>query len=246
MRFPRMDQDEALSALMDMFAKKKTAGVCFPDMSTMVLTMKDGGFKRLLQKRMRVFNDGAGLAWAARRRGRPFPANLNGTDLCPRFLAALPKGTSVYLIGGQEGLARRARDTLQGRFGHLDFVGAHHGYLDDREEALVLDELRGIKPRVVLVGMGNPIQVEFIDRHLDDPGLEGTMFLAVGGLLNYWAGDLRRAPAWIRKSRLEWLYIVMQQPAKTRRYLFGIPRFLLGCLRADQRAEHDLPSGRGP
>lgn len=241
-RFPRLTREEALELLLARLLRRETTGVCFPDMSTLNLAAERPAFLRLLQRRMLTLNDGAGLAWAARRLGRPFPANLNGTDLCPRLFQAAPAGTGVYLLGAAPGVAARAQAHLSARFPHLRFPGSHHGYLDLAQEAAVVGELRALRPDIVLIGMGNPLQVEFIDRHRDDPGLAGTLWLAVGGQLDYYGGDLTRAPAWMRRCRLEWLHIVRKQPHKARRYFLGIPRFLSRCLAAELRGAH----GAGP
>lgn len=245
-RFPRLQADEAVALLRGRLLRGESTGVCFPDMSTLNLSAERPDFLRLLQRRMLVLNDGAGLAWAARRRGRPLPANLNGTDLVPRLLAAVPAGTSVYLLGGRPGVAERAQAVLAARAPGVRFVGSHHGYFDRAGEAAVLAELRRLRPRIVLVAMGNPLQVELIDRHLDDPALAGTLWLAVGGQLDYYGGTLRRAPAIVRRARLEWLYIVAQQPYKARRYFVGIPQFLARCLLAERRGAHALPGEAAP
>jgi N-acetylglucosaminyldiphosphoundecaprenol N-acetyl-beta-D-mannosaminyltransferase len=238
--FPRLLPEAVLQFLLGRLHGRVSTGVCFPDMSTLNLAAEQPAFRRLLQTRMVVFNDGAGLSWAARRQGRPLPANLNGTDLVPRLLQAAPAGTAVFLLGARPGVAARAQQSLAARFDHLRFVGSHHGYLDAATEAQVLAQLR--TPQLVLVAMGNPLQVEFIDRHLDDPQLAGTLFVAVGGQLDYYGGTLKRAPQAWRQARLEWLYIVLQQPYKARRYLVGIPQFLLRCLLAEQRSTHAPPS----
>lgn len=245
--FPRLLPEAVVQFLLGRLHGKSSTGVCFPDMSTLNLAAERPGFRRLLQSRMVVFNDGAGLAWAARRQGRPLPANLNGTDLVPRLLQAAPAGTAVFLLGARPGVAARAQQSLAARFSHLRFVGSHHGYLDAATEAQVIAQLRALRPQLVLVAMGNPLQVEFIDRHLDDPQLAGTLFLAVGGQLDYYGGTLKRAPPAWRRARLEWLYIVLQQPHKARRYLLGIPQFMVRCLLAERRGTHaaDMPSGGG-
>lgn len=244
--FPRLLPEAVVQFLLGrLHDGKASTGVCFPDMSTLNLAAERPAFRCLLQSRMVVFNDGAGLSWAARRQGRPLPANLNGTDLVPRLLQAAPAGTAVFLLGAQPGVAARAQESLTARFGHLRFVGSHHGYLDAATEAQVVAQLRELRPQLVLVAMGNPLQIEFIDRYLDDPQLVGTLFLAVGGQLDYYGGTLKRAPEAWRQARLEWLYIVLQQPYKARRYLVGIPQFLLRCLLAERRGTHAAsePSG---
>lgn len=243
-RFPRMETADALSQLLDWLARRCTVAVAFPDMSTLNLAAAQPEFRQMLRERVVTLNDGAGLALAARVRRRPFPANLNGTDLCPELLDVAPAGTTVYLVGARSGVAERAREELARRYPALAFVGAHHGYLDARTEVEVIAEIRRTRPQIVMVGMGNPLQVEFIDRHRPDPTLAGTMWLAVGGQLDYYGGGLERAPAWTRRVRLEWLHLVASQPHKFRRYVFGIPTFVARVVWAQLRGTHDATIGR--
>ena len=248
-RFPRATRDEALEAMLRWVDEHRTAAVAFPDMSTLNITWRQPAFRTRLRGRTTTFNDGAGLALAARLRRRRLPANLNGTDLCPELLAAAPAGTSLYLLGAAPGVAERAASVLAERHPHIRVVGHHHGYLDHDTEDLVVAELRDARPRIVMVGMGNPLQVEFIDRHLDDPGLAGTLWLAVGGQLDYYGGSLTRAPAWMVRGRLEWLYLVWRQPHKLSRYAVGIPLFLGRTIVAQLRGHHDAgppPRRQGP
>lgn len=240
-RFPLWSRDKALGALLERLHGHKTTGVCFPDMSSMNVASEQPDFRRLLQERFLVLNDGAGLAWASWRRGHPFPANLNGTDLTPALLDAAPPGTRVYIVGGRPHVTERARASMAERFPHIAFVGHDHGFFDVAGEEAVAAEIARCKPNIVLVGMGNPRQVRFIGRRLDDPRLKGILWIAVGGLLEYWGGTLVRAPTWVRKARMEWLFIVAQQPYKARRYFGGIPQFLSRCIAADSRGAHQWP-----
>ncbi len=241
LRFPLITQEEAITMLLQQIASGSGGGVCFPDMSTLNLAEKDPSYKALLRQRVLTLNDGAGLAWMARRRGHPFPDNLNGTDLCPLLFARAPNKTRVFLLGGKSGTADRARDKLACTYPHLEFVGAYHGHFSEGEEQKVIALLRELKPQILLVGMGNPLQIRFIDRYLDDSAFRQTLFLAVGGFMHYYSGELSRAPVWVRLLRLEWLYITLQQPHKLKRYFIGIPFFLFNCLRAEFLGRHDIP-----
>ncbi len=245
-RFPRLYAEEAVALLLAKLHGGESTGVCFPDMSTLNLAAEKPSFRRLLQHRMLVLPDGAGVMWVASLRGKPLPANLNGTDLVPRLFAAAPTGTSVFLLGGRDGVAARTAQRFAECFAHLRFVGSSHGYLSSDEESQLIDRLAALRPQVVLVGMGNPLQVEWIDRHLDDPRLRGTLWLAVGGQFDYYGGTLKRAPATLRRLRLEWLYIVAQQPHKLSRYFIGIPRYLARCALAAATHSHDLSDGDSP
>ncbi len=240
-RFPLWSRDEALQHLLVRLRQHQTTGVCFPDMSSMNVACEQPDFRRLLQQRFLVLNDGAGLAWASWRRGASFPSNLNGTDLVPALLDAAPEGTRVYVVGARPDVVERCREHMGRRFPNVVFVGHDHGFFDLSGEEAVTAEIARCKPDIVLVGMGNPRQVRFIGRRLDDPRLKGILWLAVGGLFEYWGGTLVRAPSWARRARLEWLFIVSQQPYKARRYFEGIPRFLGRVIAAEARGTHSWP-----
>lgn len=244
LRFPRLTQAQAVDLLVEWVDERHTVGVAFPDMSTMNTTLRQPAFRRLLLERFVTFNDGAGMAMAARLRHRPFPANLNGTDLCPKLLGALPAGTSVYLLGGGPGVADGAQACLAARYPDIEFVGAHHGYLDHATEAAVASVIAELRPQIVMVGMGNPLQVQFISRYLDTRAFAGTMWLAIGGQLDYYGGGLERAPEWMVRTRLEWLRLVYKQPHKRTRYFRGIPLFLGRVLLAQVGREHDVEQGQ--
>lgn len=242
LRFPLLTREKAVTMLLKKLTDGEGGGICFPDMSTLNLAEKDSSFKSLLRNRMTVFNDGAGLAWIARRRGHPFPDNLNGTDLCPMLFSRAQDNTRIFLLGGKQDTVERAREKLAQTFPHLDFIGSYHGYFNEDEESKVVTLLRKLKPQIVLVGMGNPLQVQFIDRHLDEAAFKSTLFLAIGGFMHYYSDELSRAPVWIRRFRLEWLYIVFQQPHKLKRYFLGIPLFIYNCLQAEKKHLHELQS----
>ncbi len=225
LRFPRTTSKALVTELLTRIESGLGGGICFPDMSTMNLVVKDSGLKKCLQTKMEVYNDGAGLGWAARQKGKPFPDNLNGTDLVPNLLSSVPKSTRVYVVGGRKRTVNAAVENMKQLFPNVDFVGWHHGYFDSKEESELVGDMQLLRPHIVLVAMGNPLQIRFIVRHKDKPGFDNTLFLAVGGLLHYFSGELRRAPRWMRRYKLEWLFITLQQPYKIRRYFLGIPRF---------------------
>ncbi len=90
--------------------------------------------------------------------------------------------------------------------------------------ALRLTQLIVARPNLLLVGMGNPRQEQWIDRYL--PQLRVPLTMGTGGLFDHWAGNLKRAPYWVRRIGCEWMQLLLQQPHKCRRYLLGNPVFL--------------------
>jgi N-acetylglucosaminyldiphosphoundecaprenol N-acetyl-beta-D-mannosaminyltransferase len=173
-----------------------------------------------------VLPDGVGLRIAAAMLGRRLRANVNGTDLFAPLLDALaPRRARLALIGGAPGVAGACADRIRARQPSLDVALVANGYLDAGAIEELRRRLRALAPCVVLVGMGTPIQEHWAWLHLAD--LAGLTVLTVGGLFDFHAGRVRRAPPAWREAGLEWLYRLGQEPRRlARRNLIGHPRFL--------------------
>lgn len=216
--------DEAVALVDELYAAEGPASVLFANAHTLNLAAGSANFRDLLTRADVVFNDGAGVALAARLWGRRFPANLNGTDLTPRLLAvAAERGWRTYVLGGKPGVAAAAAARLSTSIGGLEIVGVHHGY--DADERGVVDAVRATDPDVVVVAMGNPIQEQWLAAHLAATG--ARLGLAVGAFVDFAAGVVPRAPSWMARARLEWLYRLYLEPRRMwRRYVLGNPRFV--------------------
>ena len=224
--FPRLTRMEALDCILSQVYGNQGIAVCFPDMSTLNLVYKDFALGNLIERAFLPLNDGIGLKIASQLQGKPFLENLNGTDFIPELFKQLKKGTSIFLVGSKEGVAEETRHLFQNLFPHLDFVGSSSGYLGDQEEEKLVSQLKTLKPDVVLVGMGNPMQLHWIDKQRQCAAFSHISWFAVGGLFDFYGGSRSRAPEWMRNCCLEWLYIVLHEPHKFLRYVAGIPLFL--------------------
>lgn len=223
-------EPEAL-ALMTRLAecRERTSVLYYVNAHTLNCAAEDPAYRELLGRADVVFGDGTGVRWAARMQGIRLKANLNGTDLTPGlFRHGAGLGLSYYLLGATpttiEGAAAFCRREWKG----WELVGYHHGYVDGASDAVV-EDIRRARPSVLLVGMGNPKQEQWIDAHRDE--LDVPLVTGVGGLFDYWGGNIARAPAWMRRMGVEFLYLIMQQPAKARRHFIGDPIYLFRAAR---------------
>ena len=121
-----------------------------------------------------------------------------------------------------------AANTLTLRFPGIEIAGHHHGYVGPLDDDRLCDEINATRPHLLLVAMGNPIQETWIDRNL--PRLERGVAVGVGGLFDHLAGNLTRAPQWVRSAGCEWVQLLLQQPHKWKRYLLGNPVFIYRML----------------
>jgi exopolysaccharide biosynthesis WecB/TagA/CpsF family protein len=191
----------------------------------------DSEFRDALNGFTFVFNDGIGIALAARVQGRSLPANLNGSDLSPDLLRlAADEGWSVYLLGARPGVAGRAATRLRADIPQLVVAGTHHGYFDADDGAGVVDDIRASGAEVLLVAIGSPFQEKWLSRNLEATGCR--IGVCVGGFLDFASGERPRAPHWMNRVGVEWAYRLAHEPLRlSRRYLVGNPLFIYRILR---------------
>lgn len=229
--------EEALALLEGMIDARpaRTHCVYFANAHTLNLACDNPGYREVLGSADHVFGDGTGVRWAMRALHRQrLRDNVNGTDLIPRLLRSRPgAGRRVYLLGNRPDRIERAAAYVRRHFPAWTLAGYHHGFIDAVESARVVEAINAAAPHVLLVGMGNPVQERWLHQHRHQ--LRVPVCLGVGGLFDYWSGDLVRAPAWMRALGHEWVNILIRQPHKARRYLLGNPRFLLRLARARRR-----------
>jgi exopolysaccharide biosynthesis WecB/TagA/CpsF family protein len=199
--------------------------LCYVNAHSLNLAYRDDSYHGALSRAQLVLNDGIGLELAARMRGCGFPENLNGSDFTLRLLArAAERGWRVYLYGGQPGVAATARDRLCDAIDGLDIVGICDGY-DDRPAEEIVQGIRLAGADVVIVALGQPRQELWLDRHLAATGCQ--LGVGVGAFLDFVSGQVVRAPHWMNRMGIEWLFRLVQEPGRLwRRYIVGNPLFL--------------------
>jgi exopolysaccharide biosynthesis WecB/TagA/CpsF family protein len=151
---------------------------------------------------------------------------LNGTDFVPHYLRNGRHRFRVFLLGGQPGVAVAAAGQLAKLAPQHDYVGSCHGYFAKNELPNILAHIRRSGADILLVAMGNPHQETWLNDHLKHTGCR--LGFGVGGLFDFMAGVVPRAPMWVQSARIEWAYRLIQQPARLwRRYLVQMPIFLM-------------------
>ncbi len=179
---------------------------------------------RLVGEADLVVPDGVGVLWAGVIGGVPFPERVAGVELMEALVARAPKeGWRVALYGGRPGVAQEAAERLRQRYPGLDVSGCYHGYLDSEEEQEMLEQLRQQRPNLLFVALGAPRQENWISsRRAQLPEL---VAIGVGGSFDVFAQRLKRAPKWMTRMGLEWLFRLVQEPSRLPRML-ALPRFV--------------------
>lgn len=213
---------QAIDALLNGAARS----VYFLNAHCANLRAGDRAYASALARADMVLPDGIGVELAARMSGGPLADNLNGTDFTPALLReAAKRGLSVFLFGARPGTADKAADKLITTIPGLRIAGTLDGYDGNADEAAAVAKINASGADILIVAMGAPLQELWIDRHLSD--LSPRLVLGVGALLDFLAGNVSRAPAFVRKARMEWGWRLMQEPRRlAKRYLIGNGTFL--------------------
>lgn len=214
--------DQAAHALLDRPAPR----VFFLNAHCANVAARDPLYASALRRADHVLPDGIGVELAARLRGHRLTANLNGTDFTPVLMReAARRGLSVFLFGARPGTAERAAERLIHDIPGLRVVGTMDGYDDARDEEAAIARINASGADILLVAMGVPQQELWIDRNAER--LNTRLNLGVGALFDFLAGNVRRAPALVRKARLEWAWRLAVEPRRmARRYLVGNVTFM--------------------
>jgi N-acetylglucosaminyldiphosphoundecaprenol N-acetyl-beta-D-mannosaminyltransferase len=195
------------------------------------LAERDERFADLLWGSAIASADGQSIVWVARLLGQPLPGRVNGTDLMEELLAAAEReGFSTYILGARREVLDRALKAIRGRHPKLMLSGSRDGYFSHSEEVQVVDEIRDSAPDLLFVAMPSPRKEQFIARHIET--LNVGLAVGVGGSVDVIAGERARAPRWMQRLGLEWLFRFAQEPRRMwRRYLLGNLRFVLLVVR---------------
>lgn len=215
--------DDCVTALLD--GRERT--VFFLNAHCANLRARDRGYAAALARADAVLPDGIGVELAARMTGDRLTENLNGTDFTPELLrAAARQGLSVFLFGARPGTAEAAAERLMADIPGLRIAGTRDGYAGSADPERAVQEINASGADILLVAMGVPMQELWIDRHR--PDLAPRLVLGVGALFDFLAGNVRRAPAPVRKARLEWAWRLALEPRRlASRYLLGNGTFLM-------------------
>lgn len=175
--------------------------------------------------------DGMSIVWAARILGYRVPERVTGIDLMHRMLArAAQTNLRIFLLGAESHVVRRAAEVFADKYPGLNICGVRDGFWMPNEEAQVVREVAATRPDILLLGFSSPKKEVFAHAHLCELG--ARLVFGVGGTFDVVAGITNRAPLWMQRSGLEWLYRFGQEPRRMfRRYVVGNTLFLTIVLR---------------
>lgn len=205
--------------------------VCFVNADCANIAYRNQQYLTVLQEADYCLADGIGLKLAGKIFRKEIQQNVNGTDLFPLLCESLAStDRRVFLLGARPGVAEGVRKWVMERFPLLDVCGVQHGYYGPQEEREIIQRIRESRANLVLVAFGAPKQDLWIHDHIKEMG--ANVAIGVGGLFDFYSGRIPRAPLWMRKRGMEWVYRLIQEPGRLwKRYLIGNGLFLARVLR---------------
>lgn len=240
----RPDRAEVLGCPVDRLDMEQTVALCRRAIderrftqhmainAAKVVAMHDDPELRSIIEACELINaDGQSIVWASRLLRDPLPERVAGIDLMHELLAlAEEHGYRVYVLGARQEVLDEALRVIAGRHPRLVVAGARHGYFSDGEAADIARAIGATRPDILFVAMSSPKKEYFLGRYRDVIGAPFVM--GVGGSIDVVAGATRRAPAFMQRTGLEWLFRLLQEPRRMfRRYAVTNARFVALVLR---------------
>ena len=186
---------------------------------------KNEKMRSVINKAQMVTADGSGVVWASRQLSQPLPQRVTGIDLVNGICEQSAKEKwKIYILGSAPGVAATAAVNIRDKFPGCNIIGTHHGYFNAKEEKQILAELEQLQPDVLFVALGAPKQEYWIADHIEQ--LQIPVAMGIGGSMDVLSGNVKRAPKWMQKMSLEWLYRLLIQPTRFKRRL-ALPKFML-------------------
>jgi N-acetylglucosaminyldiphosphoundecaprenol N-acetyl-beta-D-mannosaminyltransferase len=194
---------------------------------------EDPDFRRVLNRADLCIADGVGLLLAGRWMGQPLPGRVAGSDLVYQLAElAAEKEWRLFLLGAAPGVAEEAGNILQVQYPGLIIAGTHAGSPDLAEDDGIVRMINRCRAQLLYVAYGAPKQDKWIARNREKLTTV-RLAMGVGGSLDFITGRATRAPRWLQRTGLEWLYRLYKEPWRWRR-MTSLPRFAIRVMRSDR------------
>lgn len=223
--FSRVSIEETLDYMTQWALSKEPHHVVAVNPECVMIAQGDDEFRSVLQRASLRLADGVGIVWAARLLGRPVKGRVTGVDTVRAFSRiASERGFRFFLLGAAPGIAEKAAEVLVKENEGLQIVGTYAGSPSPAEEEAICERIRSVRPHALFVAYGAPRQDVWLARNQEK--LAVPLVMGVGGTLDFIAGSVRRAPHWMQRTGLEWLYRLSQEPSRWKRML-RLPHFAI-------------------
>ncbi len=223
-RVHRVTMEQAMERVSDFIGRDSPHMIVTTDAGGIIRARDDERVREIMNSADLVTADGAGVVLAARLLNLGIDTRVAGCDMVEEICrVAAAHDRSVFLLGAAPGVADQAAEKLQGRVAGLQIAGTQDGYFRPEDEPAIIRRIRDARPAALFVALGAPRQELWIVEHMEELGV--PVSIGIGGSFDVISGLKQRAPVWMQKCGLEWLYRSVKEPARFRR-LGALPRLL--------------------
>lgn len=243
-RINNVDMDETMNKIGGFFDSDELNYIYTPNPEIVMRAGRDEEFKKIINSASLNLCDGIGLMIASKLKKKPLKSRVTGYDTSIKILELMnEKGLSLFLLGAKPGIAEKAIERINHDYPNIVisgynngyFNGSHNGHASSDEEEALIQKINDSKADAIFVGMGAGYQEKFIYYNKDK--LETKLAIANGGVIDVLAGNVKIAPAFIRKIGMEWLYRLIKEPKRFKRQL-DIPKFLMKIIFTKNAVEY--------
>lgn len=221
----KVTKDEALSVFEKLLKTDECQMIITPNSEIVMSATKDNQLRDIINDADMVIPDGIGLVYASKILKEPLLERVTGIDFLETALNYLNENKgSIYLLGSKPGISEKAADKMKEKYPDLVIAGAQHGYFKEADEEKVIQMINDAAPDLLCVALGSPKQEKIVKKYQSK--LKAKVTVGIGGSLDVWAGELKRAPKFYQDNGLEWLYRLIQQPSRYKR-MAALPVFIL-------------------
>ena len=206
-------------------SNKSCKVIVAPNTEFIMMAQKDEEFYNILRGADLATPDSVGVMIGGKLQKKPLKQRIPGQMYFRKVLAVGEKeGWTFYLLGGKDDVPALATENLKKIYPNIKIVGYHEGFFEKDSEEDVIAEINKLKPNVLFVAMGAPIQEKWIEKHKHE--LNVDVAAGQGGTFDYEAGKIKRAPIIFQKLGIEWFWRLMLQPARIFRMIV-LPIYLM-------------------
>ena len=221
-----LDMDQTIARIEKYIKEGKPRQHVVVNVAKIVEMRKDTRLREIVSSCDLINADGMPVVWASRLLGTPLPCRVAGVDLFQNLVKLCAgKGYRPFFFGAREWVVKKVIENFKSKYPDLEVAGCRNGYYSKEEESEIAEMIRDSKADMLFVGFSSPMKEQFLNKWMS--AMQVPFCMGVGGSFDIIAGRTRRAPLWMQKSGLEWLYRIYQEPGRMwKRYAKTNPVFV--------------------
>lgn len=228
-----VSMSEALDEICGLVERKKKSYVVAVNVDVVVKMEEDDYLRRIVNEADLTLVDGMPLVWISKLHKRPVKAKVSGSDLVPKLCKiAAQEGYGIFIIGGADGVAEKAKGNLERDLPGIRIVGTYSPPLGFERDAEELEKINRIiteaHPEILVACFGCPKQEKWVYGNYQK--YNAVVSVCAGATVDFLAGNVRRAPRWMSEHGIEWLYRFFREPKRLFRRYFVDDAKVIGLI----------------